>query len=38
MLKRGRLRHVEVPNSDEKRWTKTEDKEEAENHVIARNV
>jgi hypothetical protein len=37
-LKRSRLRHVEVPNEDEISWTKMEDKDEVENHLIARNV
>jgi hypothetical protein len=37
-LKRSRLRHIEVPNIDKTTWTKNEDKEEEENHLIARNV
>jgi hypothetical protein len=37
-IKRGRLRHVEVLNEGETSWTKIEDKEEVENHLIARNV
>jgi hypothetical protein len=37
-LKRSRLRHVEVPNEDKTSWMNIEDKEEVENHLIARNV
>jgi hypothetical protein len=35
-LKRSRLRHVEVPNNDETTWTKIEDKDDVENHLIAK--
>jgi hypothetical protein len=37
-LKRSRLRHDEVPNSNETTRTKIENKEEVENHLIARDV
>jgi hypothetical protein len=36
--KRSRLMHVEVPNGDGTTWTKVEDKEEVDNHLIDRNV
>jgi hypothetical protein len=37
-LKRSRLMHVEVLNGEGIAWTKVEDKEEVENHLIDRNV
>jgi hypothetical protein len=37
-IKRRRLRHFEVPNSDETTWTNIEDKEKVKNHPITRNV
>jgi hypothetical protein len=37
-LKRSKLMHVEVPSNNETTWTKIEDKEEVENHLVARNV
>jgi hypothetical protein len=37
-LKRIRLMHVEVPDNYGMTWTKNEDKEEVENHLIDRNV
>jgi hypothetical protein len=36
--KRSKLMHVEVPNGDGTAWTKIENKEEVENHLIDRNV
>jgi hypothetical protein len=37
-LKWSRLVHIEVPNEDGMTWTKVEDKEEVEHHLIDRNV
>jgi hypothetical protein len=37
-LKRSRLMHVEVPRNNKTTWTKIEEKDEVEQHLIARNV
>jgi hypothetical protein len=37
-LKRSKLMHIEVPNVDGTAWTKIENKEEVERHLIDRNV
>jgi hypothetical protein len=30
--------HIEVPSNNETNWTKIEDKDEVEHHLISRNV
>jgi hypothetical protein len=37
-LQRSKLMHVEVPSNKEMIWTKIEDTDEFEHHLIARNV
>jgi hypothetical protein len=37
-LQRIKLMHVEVPSNNETTWTKIEDKDKVEHHLIARNV
>jgi hypothetical protein len=37
-IKRSRIRRAEVLNNDGTTWTKVEDKEDVENHLIERNV
>jgi hypothetical protein len=37
-LQRSKWMHVEVPSNNETIWTKIEDKDEVEHHLIARNV
>jgi hypothetical protein len=36
--KRSKLMHIEVPSNNEMTWTKIEDKDKVEHHLIARNV
>jgi hypothetical protein len=38
MLQRSNLMHAEVPSNNETTWTKFEDKDKVEHHLIARNV
>jgi hypothetical protein len=37
-LQRSKLMHAEVPSNNETTWTKIEDKDEVEHHLIATNV
>jgi hypothetical protein len=37
-LKRSKLMHVEVPSNNETTWTKIEEKDKVEHHLIAMNV
>jgi hypothetical protein len=37
-LQRSKFMHIEAPSNNETTWTKIEDKDEVEHHLIARNV